>query len=157
MNVALSTRLPAIAFTTTILAEITTAAFEGYIVPLSFTAESFDARFRREDLDRVGSPVFIVDGSPVAIVLVARRGWTARIAAMGVLPRPESQSLLVHIDDGDYSSACREGAGTASAPMCHGKLSRPTLKLTKSACAKGTRKSMATPFTLATKSGLTAR
>ncbi|WP_406855246.1 GNAT family N-acetyltransferase [Alsobacter sp. KACC 23698] len=87
------TSRPALAYSTAALAEITTAAFEGYVVPLGFSAESFDARFRRETLDRTASRVLLDGDRPVAVVLVARRGWTARVAAMGVVRERRGRGL----------------------------------------------------------------
>lgn len=84
---------PALAFTTRTLAEIMTAAFEGYVVPLSVTAETFNARFRREHLDLAASRVLTEGEHPIAIILAARRGWTARIAAMGIIPAYRGRGL----------------------------------------------------------------
>jgi ribosomal protein S18 acetylase RimI-like enzyme len=84
---------PALAFTTSALAEIMTACFEGYVVPQAVTGEMFNARFRRESLDLYSSRVLVEGERPIAIVLVARRGWTARIAAMGIVPAHRSRGL----------------------------------------------------------------
>ncbi|MBO1907515.1 GNAT family N-acetyltransferase [Microvirga sp. 3-52] len=84
---------PALTFTTNALAETMTAAFEGYVVPQSVTAETFNARFRREHLDLSASRVLTEGERPIAIVLVARRGWTARIAAMGIIPEYRGRGL----------------------------------------------------------------
>jgi ribosomal protein S18 acetylase RimI-like enzyme len=84
---------PALAFTTSTLAEIMTAAFEGYVVPQSVTAETFNARFRREHLDLAASRVLTEGERPITIILVARRGWTARIAAMGIIPEYRGRGL----------------------------------------------------------------
>lgn len=84
---------PALAFTTTALAEIMTACFEGYVVPQAINGDMFNARFRRESLDLRASRVFMDGGQPIALVLVARRGWTARIAAMGIVPAHRSRGL----------------------------------------------------------------
>jgi len=84
---------PALAFTTTALAEIMTACFEGYVVPQAINGEMFNARFRRETLDLRASRVFMEGEHPVALILVARRGWTARIAAMGIVPSHRGQGL----------------------------------------------------------------
>jgi ribosomal protein S18 acetylase RimI-like enzyme len=91
------TSRPALAFSTTALAEITTASFEGCLVPLGVTAETFDARFRRENLDRAASRVLMDGDRPVAIALVARRGWTARVAAMGVVRADRGRGLGAHV------------------------------------------------------------
>ncbi len=79
------TSRPALAFTTDALAEIMTACFEGYVVPTTMTGEAFNGRFRRENLDLHASRVFMDGERAVALILVVRRGWTARIAAMGIV------------------------------------------------------------------------
>lgn len=84
---------PALTFTTTALAEIMTACFEGYVVPQAINGEMFNSRFRRESLDLRASRVFMESERPVALILVARRGWTARIAAMGIVPAHRAQGL----------------------------------------------------------------
>src|SRR4051812_44851211 len=61
-------------------------AFAGYIVPLNFTAEAYERRFRAEDLDPYTSRVYEWDGAAAGVMLIARRGWSSRIAAMGLAP-----------------------------------------------------------------------
>jgi ribosomal protein S18 acetylase RimI-like enzyme len=72
-----------------------TRSFEGYLVPIQMTAQAFERRFRGEDLDPFASRVYSGEagGSPVGVVLVARRGWTSRIAAMGLAPEARGQGL----------------------------------------------------------------
>ncbi|MFC4172518.1 GNAT family N-acetyltransferase [Microvirga sp. GCM10011540] len=84
---------PALAFTTTTLAEIMTAYFEGYVIPQAISGEMFNARFRRESLDLRASRVLVESDRPVALIVVARRGWTARIAAMGIIPSHRARGL----------------------------------------------------------------
>jgi ribosomal protein S18 acetylase RimI-like enzyme len=61
-------------------------AFAGYIVPLNFTAEAYERRFRAEDLDPYTSRVYEKNGAAAGVMLIARRGWNSRIAAMGLAP-----------------------------------------------------------------------
>jgi ribosomal protein S18 acetylase RimI-like enzyme len=68
------------------VAEALGRAFAGYIVPLNFTAEAYERRFRAEDLDPYVSRVYEWDGAPAGVMLIARRGWNSRIAAMGLAP-----------------------------------------------------------------------
>jgi GNAT superfamily N-acetyltransferase len=72
-----------------------TRSFEGYLVPIKMTAQAFERRFRGEDLDPFASRVVYAGAgdSPVGVVLVARRGWTSRIAAMGLAPEARGQGL----------------------------------------------------------------
>jgi GNAT superfamily N-acetyltransferase len=59
-------------------------AFEGYIVPATFTVEGYERRLRAENLDPFASRVYFRDDAPAGVALVTRRGWTARVGAMGV-------------------------------------------------------------------------
>lgn len=67
--------------------------FEGYFVPIQMTPQAFERRFRGESLDPFASRIYSQDEAPVGIVLVARRGWTSRIAAMGLAPEARGQGL----------------------------------------------------------------
>jgi ribosomal protein S18 acetylase RimI-like enzyme len=75
------------------LADILTRSFEGYLMPVQMNAESFERRFRAEHLDAVSSFVYLQNDAPVGIILVARRGKTSRIAAMGVVAEARGQGL----------------------------------------------------------------
>ncbi len=68
------------------VAEALTRSFEGYVVPLRFTPQAYERRFRGEDLDPFASRIYERDGAPAGVVLIARRGWTCRVAAMGLVP-----------------------------------------------------------------------
>lgn len=72
-----------------------TRSFEGYLVPIKLTPQAFERRFRGEDLDPFASRVYYsgASDSPAGVVLVARRGWTSRIAAMGLAPEARGQGL----------------------------------------------------------------
>lgn len=70
-----------------------TRSFEGYIVPIKMTPQAFERRFRGESLDPFASRVYYRGKDVAGIVLVARRGWTSRIAAMGVAPDLRGQGL----------------------------------------------------------------
>ena len=70
-------------------AEVTAAivhCFQNYLVQMQFTPEKYEIRFRGEDLDPFASRVYHSEGMPAAIVMIARRGWTSRLAAMAVAP-----------------------------------------------------------------------
>jgi ribosomal protein S18 acetylase RimI-like enzyme len=53
---------------------------------MHFTPERYEIRFRGEDLDPFASRVYHSEGMPAAVVMIARRGWTSRLAAMAVAP-----------------------------------------------------------------------
>jgi ribosomal protein S18 acetylase RimI-like enzyme len=53
---------------------------------MQFTPEKYEIRFRGEDLDPFASRVYHSEGMPAAVVMISRRGWTSRLAAMAVAP-----------------------------------------------------------------------
>jgi ribosomal protein S18 acetylase RimI-like enzyme len=94
MNTAAPPRLTSRPVAECTSAEVAAAlgrAFAGYIVPLNFTAEAYERRFRAEDLDPYASRVYEWEGAEregvaAGVMLIARRGWSSRIAAMGLAP-----------------------------------------------------------------------
>jgi ribosomal protein S18 acetylase RimI-like enzyme len=68
-------------------------AFQDYLVPIALDAAGFDARFRAEDVDPFASHVYRVADELAGIVLVARRGWTSRVAAMAVAPNRRGRGV----------------------------------------------------------------
>lgn len=74
----------ALEFTSAELAAILTAGFEGYLLPVQFTAPGLERRMRPEHLDPAASKVFFLDARPIGAVMIARRGWNSRVAAMGI-------------------------------------------------------------------------
>src|SRR5207244_855878 len=52
----------------------------------SFDTRAFELRFHSEHLDRAGSYIVALGSEPVAVVLVARRGWTSHISGLAVAP-----------------------------------------------------------------------
>lgn len=58
--------------------------FEGYVVPVRVTAESWERRFRGEHLDGFASRVYSHEGRPAAVLFITRRGWTSRVGGMAV-------------------------------------------------------------------------
>jgi ribosomal protein S18 acetylase RimI-like enzyme len=86
-------RQPVAECTATQVADALTKSFEGYVMPVNVTAQGYERRFRPENVDSFASYVHLRETSPVAVVLVARRGWTSRIAAMAVAPEARGRSL----------------------------------------------------------------
>ena len=67
--------------------------FQGYIVPVRTTPESWERRFRGEHLDPFASRVYERDGSAVAVLFICRRGWTSRVGGMAVAPEARRTGL----------------------------------------------------------------
>ncbi len=68
------------------LVEILNRGFEGYFVPIAFDVTAFLNMLRKDGIDLGISRVLLADGGPTGIALLARRGWTSRLAAMGIAP-----------------------------------------------------------------------
>jgi ribosomal protein S18 acetylase RimI-like enzyme len=75
------------------VAQALNRAFQGYIVPVTMSAESYERRLRGEDLDPFASRIFFHQEEPAAAMLVTRRGWTSRIAAMAIVPELRARRL----------------------------------------------------------------
>ena len=75
------------------VADALTKSFEGYVMPVNVTARGYERRFRPEHVDPFASYVYSRETGPVAVILVARRGWTSRIAAMAVAPEVRGRGL----------------------------------------------------------------
>jgi ribosomal protein S18 acetylase RimI-like enzyme len=83
---------PATAYASDDLAALFTQAFEGYIGGnIQFTGESFLAFVSHDNIDLPASRVLLNGEQPIGLAVLARRGWTSRIAAMGIVPAAQSQ------------------------------------------------------------------
>ena len=66
------------------LIEILNRGFENYFIPIQFNVSQFNTMLRKDSLDLDSSRVLLINGEPSGIALIARRGWTSRLAAMGI-------------------------------------------------------------------------
>ena len=86
--------------------------FKDYFVNINFSRDTILAYLARDNVDLCLSQVAVVDSAPVAIGLIARRGWSVRLAAMSVLPELRGQGigkkLLKHLDACLASQGLRE-------------------------------------------------
>ncbi|MCL4273433.1 MAG: GNAT family N-acetyltransferase [Anaerolineales bacterium] len=76
--------IPASDFPIPILADLMTHSFEGYFVPVNITDMALHAMIRRDGIDLTASRVLMKDDDQIGIAFIARRGWTSRLAAMGI-------------------------------------------------------------------------
>ena len=65
--------------------------FEGYFVPIQIQLFDFLAMLRKDGIDLTISRVLIADDQPCGVALIARRGWTSRLAAMGIAKERRGQ------------------------------------------------------------------
>jgi GNAT superfamily N-acetyltransferase len=66
------------------LVELLNRSFENYFVPIQFNFSQFITMLRKDSIDLDSSRVLLIDDEPSGIALIARRGWTSRLAAMGI-------------------------------------------------------------------------
>lgn len=66
------------------LVDLMTRGFEGYFVPVHMDEPALLTMLRRDGVDLTESRVILKDGEPVGIAFIARRGWSSRLAAMGI-------------------------------------------------------------------------
>lgn len=66
------------------LADLMTRSFEGYLVPVNINEAAMHTMIRRDGIDLTASRVMMKDDQPVGVAFIARRGWTSRLAAMGI-------------------------------------------------------------------------
>ena len=75
---------PASDYPTVDLVQFLNQGFENYFVPIRFDIPQFLTMLRKDGIDLTASRVLLADGEPSGIALIARRGWTSRLAAMGI-------------------------------------------------------------------------
>ena len=109
MNIDGISETPVAECTVTVVADALTRSFEGYVMPVNVSAQGYERRFRPESLDPFASRVYFLEARPVAVLLVARRGWTSRIAAMAVAPEVRGGGVGKQIMQGAIREAVSRG------------------------------------------------
>jgi ribosomal protein S18 acetylase RimI-like enzyme len=109
LNIEGISKQPVAERTATLVADALTRSFEGYVMPVNVTAQAYERRFRQENVDPFASYLYLRETRPVSVVLVARRGWTSRIAAMTVAPEARGMGLGKRIMQGVIDEASERG------------------------------------------------
>jgi ribosomal protein S18 acetylase RimI-like enzyme len=76
---------PASEFSIPQIAELLTRGFEGYLVPINISVPVLLTMIRRDGIDLNETRILHKDGEPIGVALIARRGWSSRLAAMGIV------------------------------------------------------------------------
>jgi ribosomal protein S18 acetylase RimI-like enzyme len=108
-NIEGISRRPVAECTAAQVADALTRSFEGYVMPVDVSARGYELRFRPENVDPFASYAYFRETGPVAVVLVARRGWTSRIAAMAVAPSARGRGVGKRIMQGVIDEAVERG------------------------------------------------
>ncbi len=75
---------PALDFPIDRLAQIMNAGFEDYLVPVQLTTDRMSRLVAQDGVDLQLSQIAMQQDEPVGLGLIAQRGWTSRLAAMGI-------------------------------------------------------------------------
>jgi len=75
------------------LLRLVNLSFENYIVPIHFNLSQFMEMIRKDSIDLSASRILTIDDRPAGVALIARRGWTCRLAAMGIVKELRGQSF----------------------------------------------------------------
>src|SRR5262245_29749601 len=82
---------PALDFSPPELISLLNAGFKGYMVDIKFTPALLNYVLRQDHVDLNASQIILDGDQKVGVALVARRGWTSRIAAMGIVSERRGQ------------------------------------------------------------------
>ncbi|MBC8496961.1 MAG: GNAT family N-acetyltransferase [Anaerolineales bacterium] len=66
--------------------QVLNQGFSDYVVPIHIGLEQLFSMLRFDSIDVSSSRVVIRDGDAVGAALIARRGWSSRLAGMAILP-----------------------------------------------------------------------
>ncbi len=93
--------IPVSGFGLAATADLINRGFADYVVQFKMTEATLWHAARLDSIDFSASSVVQVDGAPAGVVLMARRGWTSRVAAMAVAPEFRRQragrALMEHV------------------------------------------------------------
>lgn len=92
------------------IAEVLERSFEGYFVPMRFSAETLGRLIQRGHVDLTQS-YLITDGAGASLgaMLIARRGRDARVAALALVPEARGRGLGRHAVARAVDDATRRG------------------------------------------------
>ena len=74
-------------------AALLTRGFADYFVPISLTGPGLLGMARKDSLDLGESRVILDGDEPIGVALIARRGWTSRLAAMAIVLEARSRGV----------------------------------------------------------------
>lgn len=75
------------------LADLLNAGYENYTIPVAFDAAAIGRRIIAEHIDLGASHVLVSGNEPCGVMMVARRGATSRLAALGIAKSRRGQGL----------------------------------------------------------------
>ena len=100
---------PASSCTIPQLVDLLNRGFENYVVPITLNVNALLNMIRKDGIDLSISRVLLADGEPSGIALLARRGWTSRLAAMGIAEAHRGKGVGSWLMDQLIQEACERG------------------------------------------------
>jgi len=91
------------------LADLFTAAYEGYLVPMTITAETYRFLARAYDLDREASRIALDDGARVGLANLGLRGRDAWVGGIGVVPSARRRGIGRALMEALHAEAAARG------------------------------------------------
>jgi ribosomal protein S18 acetylase RimI-like enzyme len=73
--------------------EVLNLGFSDYLVPIRLDLVQFHEMLRSNNIDVNLSQVVFKDATPVGVALIARRGWSCRLAGMCIIPQARGQKV----------------------------------------------------------------
>ncbi len=103
------TTLPASNYPLPDLVKYLNQGFEEYFIPIQFNQNMLLNMFRKDGIDLTVSRVLLADHAPCGIALLARRGWTSRLAAMGIAKERRGRGAGSWFMESLIEEACQRG------------------------------------------------
>jgi ribosomal protein S18 acetylase RimI-like enzyme len=75
------------------LADLLNRSFAGYLIEIKMDAAALAQMARQDGIDLNASQIILREGEAVGCALIARRGWSCRVAAMGLVTEVRQQGL----------------------------------------------------------------
>jgi GNAT superfamily N-acetyltransferase len=91
------------------LVTLSNASFADYFFPVQFTETSFLTNLTLNSVSWDLSRVLVEDEVPFGFILIARRGWSSRVAGMGLLAAHRNRGLGSQALEQIISEACERG------------------------------------------------
>lgn len=74
-------------------ADLLNRGFADYLVPIRLSESALLHGVRQDGIDLASSRVILRGGEAVGAALIARRGWTSRLAGMAIVPQARDQGI----------------------------------------------------------------
>lgn len=74
-------------------ADVLNLGFSDYFVPIQLDPSQFHTMLRANQIDVSLSKIAFQETNPIGVALIARRGWTCRLAGMSIIPQARGKGV----------------------------------------------------------------